>query len=109
MIRDKVIPLAWLAGACILIGAAAGRAHAEPLTHGEFYALTHGADVCMELDRTSTFTGLEHVMSNIAATTRLSDFDIGEAVVVSVSAVCPHHIGLLKRYVAAAKSKGTVA
>lgn len=102
MIREKIIPVAWLILACAIIGAAAGaKAHADP---GDYYASTHAADVCLALDADPSITGLVTVMTDIAATTRLTDFQVGEAVALSVRYVCPHHVGLLRQF--AAQYKG---
>lgn len=107
MIRDRLLPVAWLLAACTLIGAAAGaRAHAEP---AEWYAATNGVSVCVALDSKPTFAGLEQVMSDIEKTTRLSDYEIGTAVAESVVHICPHHRPLLKRYVDTYRGKGSVA
>lgn len=97
MIRATIIPVLWLWLACVIIGAAAGTtAHADP---AEFYAVGNAATICAVLDAQPTFAGVDELLADIGKTTKLSEAEIGGAVALSVINVCPHHVGLLKRYV----------
>lgn len=112
MIREKLIPSAWLLLACLMIGAALGaacRAGADPTDPAEAFTAQHAADVCLALDTAPTLTGVTMVMRGIANGSDLTDFEVGEVIGLAAKYVCPHHIPLLRRYVSAYGSRGAVA
>lgn len=79
------------------IGWGIGEAHAGP---GSDYAADNAARICLTLDRFPSIAGITGIGQAIVNEGYLSFYDAGEAVGVSIAAVCPWHQPLMNRFIA---------
>ena len=102
-VREKLTPILWLVTACVLVGGAYGIAlgrSAPVMSPGQVFAENHAAQVCVDLDAAPTIAGVVREIEKLS-TWDLGSYEVGVALAESVIYVCPHHVGLLERFVAA--------
>ncbi|BBU22133.1 hypothetical protein [Mycobacterium xenopi] len=100
MIRNTVMPLAWLMLASVIIGAAiafASPAHADPVSN---YAEISAGPICSTLDSYPSLAGLSGVFRAVEEDSGFGPYDAGRIVAMAVIDHCPRHLALLRRYVA---------
>lgn len=100
MIRNTVMPLAWLMLASVIIGAAiafASPAHADPVSN---YAEISAGPICSTLDSYPSLAGVSGVAAAIEEDAGFSAYDAGRVIAMAVIDYCPRHLGLLRQYVA---------
>jgi hypothetical protein len=85
---------------CALLILSTGEAKADP-SDALAYAAEYGPAVCITLDDYPTSSGIYGISRSIVEQTGMSWRDAGTAIYDSVNEICPRHMGLLMRFVAA--------
>lgn len=74
------------------------------------YAAHYGSVICDVLDeRPGSIPGLMGVLQGVQEHSGMDEFDSGQAVGLAVADICPRHMPLLRRFVAAYGKPGAVA
>lgn len=102
MIRERIMPLAWLLAAMLIIGGAAGaKANAQPDDPiVVIYAAHNAGAVCETLSAYPSFSGIEGIADAIVEQ-GLTYSQAGSVIFLSVTEACPRFTGLLLRYATA--------
>lgn len=104
MLREKVVPVAWLLSAAVLVGGSVGLAARANATPALDYAVTHAQKVCRTLDKYPSFAGIEGIADAIVKETGFGYYDAGMVIGLSVNNVCPEYIPLIQAYADAVDS-----
>lgn len=95
MVKNTIIPVAWLMLACAIIGVAlAAAVHADPVAD---YTTTHARAVCLVLDTHPNDAGIEGIAQGIHD----DGYSYRQAAAIIVDAVlarCPRHWPLIVAY-----------
>lgn len=93
---------------CAVILLSTGTAKADT-SDALAYAAEYGPAVCLTLDDYPSLGGIVGIAKAIVEQTGMTYHDAGQAIGYSVSEICPRHMGLLARFIAASTRRTPVA